>query len=77
LCALEAGYLWLLSAESLRTLSLQGGPMTAAEAVAFEALPYARDAMSVCCWDDQAKDTAVTAPPFAHFASLLAALVRR
>jgi gamma-butyrobetaine dioxygenase len=76
LCAVDAGYAGLLSAESVRTLSLQGGPMTAAEVTAFEALPHARDAVAVRRWDDQAKDPAVTPPPFAHFAALLAALVR-
>jgi len=66
----------LLSAESVRTLSLQGGPMTAAEVAAFEALPFSRDAVAIRRWDDQAKDPAVTAPRFAHFAPLLEALVR-
>jgi len=76
LCAADAGYFGLLSPESVRTLSLQGGPMTAAEAAAFEALPYARDAVAVRRWDDQAKDPAVTPPRFAHFAPLLQALTR-
>ena len=76
LCAVDAGYFGLLSAESVRTLSRQGGPMTAAEAAAFEALPHARDAVAVRRWDDQAKDPAVTPPRFAHFAPLLDALVR-
>ena len=76
LCAVDAGYFGLLSAESVRTLSLQGGPMTAEEAAAFEALPHARDAVAVRRWDDQAKDPAVTPPRFAHFAPLLEALVR-
>jgi len=76
LCAAEAGYFGLLSAESARTLSLQGGPMSAAETAAFEALPHARDAVAVRRWDDQAKDPAVTPPPFAHFVPLLEALVR-
>ena len=76
LCAAEEGYFGLLSAESVRTLSLQGGPMTAAEAAAFEALPYARDAVAVRRWDDQAKDPAATPPGFAHFAPLLEALAR-
>ena len=75
LCAAEAGYFGLLSAESARTLSLQGGPMSAAETAAFEALPHARDAVAVRRWDDQAKDPAVTPPPFAHFVPLLEALV--
>ena len=76
LCAVDAGYFGLLSAESVRTLSLQGGPMSVAETAAFEALPHARDAVAVRRWDDQAKDPAVTPPPFAHFVPLLEALVR-
>ena len=76
LCAADAEYFGLLSAESVRTLSLQGGPMTAAEVTAFEALPYYRDAVSVRRWDDQAKDPVVTPPRFAHFAPLLGVLVR-
>jgi gamma-butyrobetaine dioxygenase len=76
LCAADAGYLGVLSAESVRTLTLQGGPMSTAEVAAFEALPHARDAAAVRRWDDQAKDPAVTAPRFAHFAPLLEALVR-
>jgi gamma-butyrobetaine dioxygenase len=76
LCAVDAGYFGLLSAESVRTLSLQGGPMTTAEVAAFEALPFSRDAVAVRRWDDQAKDTVVTPPRFAHFAPLLGALVR-
>jgi phosphonate degradation associated HDIG domain protein len=76
LCAADAGYFGLLSAESVRTLALQGGAMTAAEVTAFEALPFSRDAVAVRRWDDEAKDPAIAAPSFAHFAPLLAALVR-
>jgi len=75
LCAAEPGYFGRLSAESVRTLALQGGPMTPAQAAAFEALPYARDAVAVRRWDDQAKDPAVTPPEFAHFAPLLQDLI--
>ena len=71
LCATEPGYFALLSPESVRTLALQGGPMTPEQATALEALPHARDAIAVRRWDDQAKDPAVTPPPFAHFAALL------
>jgi gamma-butyrobetaine dioxygenase len=76
LCTVEPGYFGLLSAESVRTLSRQGGPMTAAEAAAFEVLPHAGDAVAVRRWDDKAKDPAVTPPGFAHFAALLDGLVR-
>ena len=35
------------------------------------ALPFARDAVAVRRWDDEAKDPAVTPPAFAHFEPLL------
>jgi phosphonate degradation associated HDIG domain protein len=74
LCATEPGYSGLLSAESVRTLALQGGRMTPDQVTAFEALAYARDAVAVRRWDDEAKDPAVTPPGFAHFAALLESL---
>jgi gamma-butyrobetaine dioxygenase len=76
LCAAEPDYFELLSAESVRTLALQGGPMAAPERAAFEALPHARAAVAVRRWDDAAKDPAITPPGFAHFVPLIAALVR-
>ncbi len=75
LCATEPGYFGLLSEESVRTLALQGGPMTAGQAAAFEALPFARDAVAVRRWDDEAKDPAVTPPPCSHFEALLGGLI--
>jgi len=76
LCAAQPGYVALLSPESVRTLALQGGPMRAEQAAAFGALPYARDAVAVRRWDDDAKDPAVTPPGFDHFEPLLATLIR-
>jgi gamma-butyrobetaine dioxygenase len=76
LCATEPGYFGGLSAESVRTLALQGGPMSAAEVAAFEALPGARDAVRVRRWDDAAKDPDIEPPPFAHFSALLGELLR-
>jgi gamma-butyrobetaine dioxygenase len=75
LCVTEPGYFGLLSQESVRTLVLQGGPMTPEQAAAFEALPFARDAVAVRRWDDEAKDPAVTPPGFAHFEPLLSSLL--
>ena len=75
LCATEPGYFARLSAESVRTQALQGGPLTPEQAAAFEALPHARAAVAVRRWDDEAKDPAVTPPPFAHFAPLLSGLL--
>lgn len=74
LCATEAAYSGLLSAESVRTLAVQGGPMTAAEIAEFEALTYAADAVAVRRWDDAAKDPAARPPGFGHFRALLEGL---
>lgn len=42
----------------------------------FEAGSYAADAVAVRRWDEAAKDPAAVAPPFEHFAPLLAGLRR-
>lgn len=55
----QPNYLDKLSPDSLRSLELQGGPMSADEAAAFMRLPYARDAMRVRAWDDLAKEPAL------------------
>jgi gamma-butyrobetaine dioxygenase len=71
LCATDPGYTSLLSEESVRTLAVQGGPMTEAEAAEFAASPYAGDAVAVRRWDDLAKDPAGQPPPFGYFVTLL------
>jgi gamma-butyrobetaine dioxygenase len=76
LCAVEPGYLALLSPASVYTLGVQGGPMGPDEVAAFEASAFAPDACRVRRWDDQAKDPAARVPPFEHFAPILLALVR-
>jgi gamma-butyrobetaine dioxygenase len=76
LCAVEPSYFARLSEASVYTLSVQGGPMSEAEAREFEALPRAADAVAVRRWDDQAKDPSASAPGFEHFRPLLAGLVR-
>jgi len=76
LCAAEPGYLAALSPASVYTLSLQGGPMTAAEAARFTDQPYAADATAVRRWDDAAKDPAAIVPGFDWYRPLLDDLVR-
>jgi len=71
LCAVEPSYFALLSPASVFTLSVQGGPMSPAEARDFAALPYAADAVAVRRWDDQAKDPSAAGPGFGHFRPLL------
>jgi len=75
LCAVEPSYFARLSPASVYTLSVQGGPMTEAEARKFGADPYAADAVRVRRWDDEAKDPSVTPPDFEHFRPLLAELL--
>ncbi len=76
LCAVVPGYFGRLSAASVYTLSLQGGPMDATEAAIFEARPHAAAAVAVRRWDEAAKDPAGTGPDFGHFRPLLASLLR-
>ncbi len=67
LCALESYYYDALSEDSRRSLKLQGGIHASAEAEAFVARPYARDAMRLRRWDDEAKVAGVVTPPLSHF----------
>ena len=67
LCARGAGYRDALSADSVRSLALQGGVFDEAQAAAFEALPFAADAVRVRQWDDQAKAADASVPSLAHF----------
>ena len=76
LCAVEPGYLASLSAASLHTLGVQGGPMAVAEMAAFEAHPQACDALRLRRWDDAAKDPAAAPPAFGYYQPLLRRLLR-
>jgi len=75
LCAVESSYLGRLSEASVYTLSVQGGPMSEAEALEFENSPWAADAVAVRRWDDMAKDAAGDVPGFGHFRLLLEGLL--
>ena len=76
LCARGAGamsgaeYLARLSADSVRSLALQGGPHTAAEADAFEATPHAADALRLRLWDDAAKEEGRPTPSLEHYQAI-------
>jgi [1-hydroxy-2-(trimethylamino)ethyl]phosphonate dioxygenase len=71
LCATEPAYFQQLSAASVTTLKLQGGPMSAAEIVAFEAEPYWREAVQIRKWDDQGKVAGLETPGFEHYRALI------
>lgn len=70
------GYFDTLSPSSVRSLAVQGGPMSEAEALAFEALPGHEGAVKVRIWDDLAKDAEARCRPFSAWTLLLTALVQ-
>lgn len=72
LCATRPGYLEALSADSQRSLALQGGPFDTAEAEAFSQTPFAADAVRLRLWDDAAKVAGLPTPTLADYRPLLA-----
>jgi phosphonate degradation associated HDIG domain protein len=67
LCATEADYFAKLSKDSVLSLSLQGGPMSADEVVAFDAIPQSAAAIQLRRFDEQAKVKDLQTPPVQHF----------
>ena len=67
LCAARRGYHSSLSADSKRSLLLQGGIFSAEEAARFIAQPGAEGAVKLRLWDDLAKDADKATPPLAHY----------
>jgi phosphonate degradation associated HDIG domain protein len=65
-------YLKALSADSLRSLKLQGGVFSAAQADAFIADPFAQDGVKLRGWDDLAKVPGRPTPPLEHYLTLAA-----
>jgi phosphonate degradation associated HDIG domain protein len=61
-----------LSADSKRSLALQGGAFGDAQAQAFIAQPFAADAVRLRCWDDAAKVAGRPTPPLAHYLDIAA-----
>ena len=55
LCWAEPDYFARLSPDSVRSLALQGGPMSADEAFAFRATPHAEAAVRLRRFDEAAK----------------------
>ena len=67
LCATQPHYRAALSADSQRSLVLQGGVFSADEAQAFIARPHAPEAVQLRLWDDQAKAAGLATPPLSHY----------
>ena len=67
LCATRPGYLQALSADSQRSLALQGGVYSSQEAARFMAQAGAAQAVRLRLWDDLAKDMNRATPTLSHF----------
>ena len=71
LCATDAGYRARLSAASVHTLKLQGGPMPASALAHFETQPFWREALRVRHWDDQGKVAGLKTLALSDYAPLI------
>ena len=67
LCAARPGYFATLSADSVRSLALQGGVFSDAAAQAFIRMPGAQEAVRLRIWDDLAKAEGLPTPPLSHY----------
>ena len=75
LCATRPAYFDRLSAASVHSLTLQGGPMTPAEIAVFEANPNLDKIIAVRYLDDAGKHPDMVTPDYAHFAPMVQRLV--
>ena len=71
LCATKPRYFSRLSAASVATLKLQGGPMSAAEIARFEKERYCKEAVRIRYWDDQGKMAGLVTPQLETYRPLL------
>lgn len=67
LCAIDDTYFGQLSADSVRSLELQGGIFSKEEAEAFLQRPHAEDALRLRRWDDLAKEENRSTPDLEHY----------
>ncbi|WP_281968599.1 (R)-1-hydroxy-2-trimethylaminoethylphosphonate oxygenase [Roseovarius nanhaiticus] len=75
LCATRPEYFGRLSAASVHTLNLQGGPMDADEVAAFEGNPNLSEIVEVRYLDDAGKHADMKTPDFAHYAPMVQRIV--
>ena len=75
LCATRPAYFDQLSAASVHSLKLQGGPMSADEVAEFEANPNHSLIVEVRLLDDEGKVPDMETPDFWHFAPMVQAQV--
>lgn len=71
LCAIDPNYYGQLSPVSRRSLALQGGIMSEADADAFRKLAFAEDAVLLRRWDDRAKEVGRETKTLEHFLGIV------
>ena len=74
LVTVDAGYFALLSGASVSSLRAQGGPASAEEVAAWDALPWWQDAVRLRRHDDEAKVVGASTPDVEHYRPLLVRL---
>lgn len=75
LCATKPDYFKRLSAASIHSLNLQGGPMSAQEVVEFERNPNLKSIIKVRYFDDAGKRSDLDFQPFSHYAPMIQRVV--
>jgi len=75
LCAVDKQYLARLSAASVQSLLVQGGPMTEAEIETFESSPYHQSAIQVRRYDDDGKVAGLDINPVQNYRDKLRSLL--
>ncbi|WP_298904996.1 HD domain-containing protein [uncultured Aliiroseovarius sp.] len=77
LCATKPTYFDRLSAASVHTLELQGGPMNADEVAEFEQNPNLKEIIAVRYLDEAGKRAGMETPDYWHFAPMVQRMVDR
>ena len=77
LCVVEPAYFDTLSEGSVRSLELQGGPLTDEEARQFEGLAGFEDEVQLRSWDEQGKILDLEVAPFSAYVPMMQSLLRQ
>lgn len=75
LCAVDSQYLNHLSAASVQSLEVQGGPMTEAEIIEYEENPYYQSAVKVRLYDDDGKVAGLDIKPVSSYRNKMKSLL--
>ena len=76
LCSTDSSYFAKLSAASVLSLELQGGPMSLAECQTVQSNPHFTAAIRIREYDDRAKIVGLATPTLAHFRKYLEGVIR-